>query len=101
MAPHELVSGTMQAKRLRAATEDALLTSLQTELAVVRTMCILARREKGELRAYHLRQAEVAFALILALAERTQPDREVRADIEQARQDILMLGGRDFSESDS
>ena len=79
------------ARKLRAGTQHAFLASLQTELAVARTMCILARQEHGEDRAHHLKQAETAFAMVLELAERVQPSQEVRVDMEQARQEIRML----------
>ena len=98
MALHEEAESAIgQARQLRAATEDAFLSSLHTELAVVHTMCILARQEQGADRAHHVKQAETAFSVVLELAGRITLTAEARAEIDQARQAIHALGGRDLA----
>jgi len=82
-----------EAGELRRATEEVLWDSMRTELAVVRTMCILAEQEDGEKRAHHLQQAEKAFASFLEIAKRVGPNQQDRDAIEEARQSIRRLGG--------
>jgi hypothetical protein len=86
-----------EAAEVRRATEDAFLFSMRTELVVVRTMCILAEQEDdGEERAHHIQQAEKAFASILDVAKRIDPNQQDRDAIEEARQNIRRVGGREF-----
>jgi hypothetical protein len=87
-----------EAAALRRATQEAFLDSIRTELAVIRTMCILAQQEDGEKRAHHVQQAEKAFATVLAIAKRVGPSQQDRDAIEDARHRIRRLGGRDFSQ---
>jgi len=100
MAISQKVNETLAvARKLRADTDDAFLTSLRTELAIVRSMCLLARQENGQRRTRHMKLAQTAFAMVLELAERVEPAQPVLDDIDQARRDILMLGARNFSRS--
>jgi len=87
-----------EAADLRRATEEVFLDSIRTELAVIRTMCILAQHEDGEKRAHHVQQAEKAFESVLEIARRVEPDQQDRNDIEEARHNICQLGGLDFSQ---
>lgn len=92
MTLSEKVNETIaDARKLRAEAQYAFRTSLQTELAVARTLCILARQEGGKDRNHHLKQAETALAMVLELAERVQPNQEVRVGVEQTRHDIRRL----------
>ena len=86
-----------EAAELRRATEEVLWDSMRTELAVVRTMCILAEQEDGEKRTHHVQQAEKAFESVLEIARRGGPNHQDRDAIEEARNCIRRLGGRDFS----
>jgi hypothetical protein len=87
-----------EAAEVRRDAEEVFWDSMRTELAVVHTMCTLAEQEDGQKRAHHLQQAEKAFEMVLNLASRVAPDRRDRDAIEEARQRIRRLGGRDFSQ---
>jgi|SRR5215813_9524712 len=82
-----------RARELRATAEAAFLNSLQTELAVARTMCNLARHEDGEVRVHHITEAKAAFEMALELEERITLREGLRYEIEGIRQDIAALGG--------
>jgi len=84
-----------EAAELRRATEETFLDSLRTELAVVRTMCVLAEQEDGERHTHHIQQAEKAFESVLAIAKRVAPNHQDRDAIEEARHNIRRLGGCD------
>ena len=95
MKPRKKLQETV-AQALRAATENAFLTSLRTELDLIRTMCIFAEQEGGAKRVHHLQQAEKAFEMVLHFASRVEPDRQDLDAIEEAHDGIRRLGGRDF-----
>ena len=80
-------------------TEDVLKTSLQTELSVARSMCVLAGQGPRQKRAHHLQEAEKAFQLVLKIAKHTGLSKQERNAIEQTRRDILSLGGKASSEN--
>ena len=99
MKPWETVQETLaQARDLRAATEDAFLTSLRAELGIIRTVCILAEREGGAERVHHLQLAEKAFEVVLDVGSRVEPNSRDHDAIKEAPHNIRRLGGRDFSQ---
>jgi len=83
---NETVRSSME---LRRETNDLFMTSLRTELAIVRTLCLLARQEKGKKRFHHVEQARAAFDMALELAWRLSPGRQERDEIEAVRRDVL------------
>src|SRR5215813_659153 len=88
-----------RAKELRVTTAAAFLSSVQTELAVARSMCNLAQHEDGEARIHHVKEAQAAFKAALELAQRVALTEELRLLIEAVRVDIAALvkeldGGR-------
>ena len=86
-----------EAAELRLATENVFLASMRTELDVVRTTCLIAEQEDGEKRTRHIQLAEKALKSVLEIVKRIVPNQQDRRDIEEARQSIRQLGGRDFS----
>lgn len=80
-----------RARELRATAEAAFLTALQTELAVVRTMCNLARHEDGEVRIHYMKEAQAAFEMALELAKRITLNEGLRYEIEGVRQDMDLI----------
>jgi hypothetical protein len=89
---------TAEAQEIRRETEEALLSSMRTELDIVSTVYLLAQQEDGERRARHVKMAETAMKSVLKLAERVELSRQERKQIEQAKQNIRELVGRDCSQ---
>ena len=81
-----------EAAELRRTVEDALLVSMQTELNVIETLCLLAEQEDGEKRVRHIQLAEQAFKAVLKLARLVESDRQYQRAIEQAWHNICRLG---------
>ena len=87
----------VRARELRRETETLLASTLLAELAVVRTMCTLAKKESGAPRFGHIAQAEKAFRAVLALATRVKPSQKALDSIETARYQISSLREQDIS----
>jgi hypothetical protein len=88
-----------RAKELAAQTEAVLLNSLRTDLRVVRTLCTLAQDEAGEMRSHHLEEAETGIQTILKLTKHVRTPPTDLDEIEEVRQDILLLKQQGSSSS--
>jgi len=77
---------------LKRETDDALMTSLRAELAIIRTLCMLARQESGNEQSHHVEQAKRALRTVLKLAKQVRPGKQQRDEIEEVRRDILSVG---------
>lgn len=77
---------------LNRETDDALMTSLHSELAIVRTLCMLARQESGNERSHHVELAKKALDTAVKLARQLRPGKRERDEIEEVRRDVLSVG---------
>lgn len=82
----------MRSQQLKRDTTDILMTSLRAEIAIIRTLCTLARREDGSQRSQHVEQAEEALDTIVKISSQVRPGKRERDEIEEVRQDVLSLG---------
>ena len=81
-----------RSQELKRETSDALMTSLRAEIAIIRTLCTLARAENGIARSHHLEQAKIALDTIVKLSKQVIIGKRERDEIEEVQQDILSLG---------
>jgi imidazoleglycerol phosphate dehydratase HisB len=76
---------------LKRDTDDVLMTSLRAELAIARTLCMLARQENGNERFHHVEQAKKALDMAIELARRVTPGKQERDEIEEAHREVVSL----------
>src|SRR5262245_34832619 len=77
-------------------TEDVLVTCLHTQLAIVSSLCELARRETGERRSSRIEQAETGLKSMRELVKHVRAREEDLDAIAVAHRNILQLNGQDL-----
>ena len=77
---------------LKRDLADVFTDSLRTQLAVVGTLCRMARREDGNERSHHVEQAEKGLDRVLELARKVSPEKHDRDEINKVRRNLLSLG---------